>query len=324
MGPTASGKSSLAESLAERMNGELISVDSALVYRGLDIGAAKPESPHHLMQIHDPAEPYNAAEFARDARICIGDIRARSKQPILVGGSMLYYRALIHGFHELPQSEPVVRAEIESEAASRGWPALHAELLNIDPLAAQRCHPNHSHRILRALEVFRISGRPMSDWQSGSPEMDNETYLCVGLCPRDRADLHARIESRLENMFARGLVAEVRTLFNRGDLGPHLPAIRAVGYRQIWSHLLGEISLDESRHQTLVATRKLAKRQITWLKSWPHLVWLFTDRGGQLTEVRSKEAALDDILNPPEKIVSGGAVQAITELMRNFWMSQGS
>ena len=159
MGPTASGKSFLAEFLAERMNGELISVDSALVYRGLNIGAAKPKYPHHLMQIRDPSDTYNAAEFARDARLCIEDIRARSKQPILVGGSMLYYRALIHGFHDLPQGEPAVRAEIEAEAAGRGWPALHAELVTIDPLAAARCHPNHSHRILRALEVFRISGR---------------------------------------------------------------------------------------------------------------------------------------------------------------------
>jgi tRNA dimethylallyltransferase len=288
MGPTAAGKTDLAIALAEAAQGELISVDSALVYRGLDIGAAKPDYPHHLVDLRDPADPYSAADFVRDAQSAIADIRERGKAPILVGGTMLYFRALLLGLDDMPASDPAIRAAIEAEAASRGWPALHAELAAVDPKAAARIHVNHSQRISRALEVWRQTGRPMSDWQTGAGPEVALPHLPVVVCPRDRACLHARIAQRFEQMMASGFLEEVRYLHSRGDLTPALPAIRAVGYRQLWEHLDGETDLPAAIQRGLAATRRLAKRQLTWLRSWPGAVWLETDSGGHLLAVRQE------------------------------------
>ena len=238
MGPTASGKSALAERLAERFDAELISVDSALVYRGLSIGAAKPDYPHHLVHIREPDDPYTAADFANDAKLCIDEIRGRGRRPILVGGSMLYFRALIQGLDGIPDIDPAIRADIEAEAQRAGWPALHQQLSEIDPETASRLHRNHSQRICRALEVYRGTGTPLSEWQQGNPAPVSDDYECIALCPEDRAVLHAQIASRLDAMFDEGLVAEVTRLFERKGLHTDLPAIRAVGYRQVWSCLL--------------------------------------------------------------------------------------
>lgn len=293
MGPTAAGKTAFAQQLAELVDGELISVDSALIYRGLDVGAAKPDYPHHLIHIRDPSESYTAADFARDARECIDEIRQRGRQPILVGGSMLYFRALMQGLDDLPESDPNIRNEIEQEALQKGWPALHSELAEVDPDTAARLHPNHSQRISRALEVHRISGVPMSEWLQASTELDDERYLSLALSPRERRHLHARIEARLDTMYANGLVEEVQHLFDRGDLNPDRPAIRAVGYRQTWAYLAGETSLQDSRERILAATRQLAKRQLTWLRGWPSLTWLLTDESAQRAAVETDDPALE-------------------------------
>ena len=293
MGPTAAGKTAFAQRLAEVIDGELISVDSALIYRGLDVGAAKPDYPHHLIHIRDPSESYTAADFARDARNCIDEIRQRGRQPILVGGSMLYFRALMQGLDELPESDPTIRRDIEKEAAQKGWPALHNELAEVDPDTAARLHPNHSQRISRALEVYRISGVPMSEWLQAAPVLDDERYLAIAISPKERSHLHARIEARLDTMYASGLVDEVRHLYNRGDLTPDRPAMRALGYRQTWAYLAGEISLEDSRERILAATRQLAKRQLTWLRSWPSLTWLRTDESAQHAAVESNDPALE-------------------------------
>ena len=284
MGPTASGKSALAERLAATFDGELISVDSVLVYRGLSIGAAKPEYPHHLIHMRDPADVYTAADFARDAQRCIDEIHARGRRPILVGGSMLYFRALIQGLDDVPAIDPEIRAAIEAEARAEGWPVLHQRLAEVDPVTAAQLHPNHSQRICRALEVFRGTGTPLSEWQQGGAPgaSASANYECIALCPEPRAVLHARIAQRLNAMFDAGLIEEVRALYQRGDLHTDLPAIRAVGYRQVWSFLQGELSLAQCRDKVLAATRQLAKRQLTWLRSWPDLSWVLTDAQGRL------------------------------------------
>ena len=286
MGPTASGKTDLAIALAEARNCELVSVDSALVYRGLDIGAAKPDYPHHLVDIRDPAQAYSAAEFAADARRLVADISARGRTPLLVGGTMLYFKAFLEGLADMPAADPAIRREIEAQAAEHGWPWLHAQLARVDPEAAARIHPNHSQRLGRALEVYRASGIPLSQWQRHEPPgaLPGERYRVVQLaiCPADRAVLHRRIAARFEQMLAAGLLQEVRGLYQRGDLHPGLPAIRAVGYRQLWQHLAGECSLEEAVARAIAATRQLAKRQLTWLRKWPDLHWLPTDAAGNL------------------------------------------
>ena len=319
MGPTASGKSALAERLAETFEGELISVDSALVYRGLSIGAAKPDYPHHLVHIREPDDPYTAADFANDAKQCIDEIRGRGRRPILVGGSMLYFRALIQGLDDIPTIDPAIRADIEAEAQRSGWPALHQQLSEVDPESAGRLHPNHSQRICRALEVYRGTGTPLSEWQQGNPAPVSDDYECIALCPEDRAVLHARIAKRLEAMFDQGLVAEVTRLHEQESLHTDLPAIRAVGYRQVWSYLEGEIDLAMCREKVLAATRQLAKRQLTWLRGWPELTWIWTDEAGQM--VREQGPAVD-ASGPSDYRVSApidgiwfGRLQA---LMRNF------
>jgi tRNA dimethylallyltransferase len=285
MGPTASGKTAYALELAERFDGEIVSVDSALVYRGLDIGAAKPSReerecvPHHLLDLRDPWQSYSAAEFASDARAAIDGILARGRLPILAGGTGLYFHALLHGLSPMPEADPVLRARITAEAEVRGWPALHAELANVDPAAAQRIHATDPQRIQRALEVFRASGRTISDWQRERAQ-DRLTLrtLKLVLAPRERSVLHARIEQRFDAMLAAGFLDEVRALRALPRLQAHpapldLPAIRAVGYRQAWLHLDGETSEAEFRDRAIFATRQLAKRQWTWLRGELDAQW---------------------------------------------------
>jgi tRNA dimethylallyltransferase len=295
LGPTASGKTELAIALARSLDCELISVDSALVYRGLDIGSAKPEFPHHLIDICDPAEVYSAARFAADASRLAAEITARGRTPLLVGGSMLYFRAFLHGLSAMPAGDPVLRVEIEREAASRGWPAIHARLAEVDPVAAGRIHPHHSQRLTRALEVFRSSGVPISEWQrrQGTGLLPAAQYRITQLavCPAERAVLHERISRRFRQMLAAGFVDEVRGLWSRGDLNPDLPALRAVGYRQLWQHIEGRCSLEEATDKGIAATRQLAKRQLTWLRKWPDLRWLCTDEQGNVQIDRSDIAS---------------------------------
>lgn len=291
MGPTAAGKTDLAIGMAEALDGELVSVDSALVYRGLDIGSAKPDYPHHLVDIRDPAESYSAAEFAADASQVVAEIVGRGRTPILVGGTMLYFRAFLYGLAAMPASDAAVRAQLAAEAGRDGWPALHARLQEVDPVAAGVIHPHHSQRISRALEVFLTSGVPLSEWHQQSAESPAARYRVVQLavCPRQRAELHRRIEIRFRRMLAQGFLQEVALLHERPDLSPDLPAIRAVGYRQLWRHLDGECSLEEAAQQGIAASRQLAKRQLTWLRKWPDLYWLVTDATGNVCAAGESE-----------------------------------
>ena len=280
MGPTASGKTALAVSLVERFPLEIISVDSALVYRGMDIGSAKPDAaalaraPHHLLDIRDPAEAYSAAAFCDDARRLMADIVARGRVPLLVGGTMLYFRALLRGLDDLPRADPALRKALEAEAKARGWPALHAELAAVDPATAARLAPNDSQRIGRALEIFRLTGTPMSALLDRAQSELPYRVLQLALIPSDRAVLHQRIAARFDAMLAEGLVDEVEFLRRAYALSPDLPAMRAVGYRQAWAYLGGDIDMKALREQGIAATRQLAKRQLTWLRSWPDAVAL--------------------------------------------------
>lgn len=281
MGPTASGKTDLAMAISDVLPCDLISVDSALVYRGLDIGSAKPDAdtlrryPHALVDICDPSQPYSAADFRRDALAAMAESVARGRIPLLVGGTMLYFKALLEGLAAMPAADPEVRAAIEALAAEQGWPAVHAELEHVDPLAASRIHPNHSQRLSRALEVYRVSGVPISEWQARqAAERPPYRFLQLAIAPQDRQLLHRRIEARLHAMFAGGFVDEVRALRARGDLHDELPAVRAVGYRQVWQYLAGRWDRDEAFERALIASRQLAKRQMTWLRGWDNLHWL--------------------------------------------------
>jgi len=275
MGPTAAGKTALAVNLLERFPLEIISVDSALVYRGMDIGTAKPDAatlaraPHHLLDIRDPTEAYSAAAFCDDARRLMADITARGMVPLLVGGTMLYFRALLHGLDDLPRADAALRKKLEREAAERGWPALHAELAVVDPVTAARLAPNDSQRIGRALEIFRLAGTPMSALLDQDQSELPYRVLQFALVPSDRAVLHQRIAARFDTMLAEGLLDEVETLRRSYALTPDLPAMRAVGYRQAWAYLDGDIDLAALREQGIAATRQLAKRQLTWLRSMP-------------------------------------------------------
>jgi len=276
MGPTASGKSQLAMALAGRLPAEIVSVDSAQVYRGMDIGTAKPPAadrrrvPHHLIDIVDPTEAYSAARFRADALPLVAAIAGRGRVPLLVGGTMLYFKALRDGLSALPAADAALRAEIEAEAARRGWPALHAELARVDPASAARIQPSDPQRIQRALEVCRLAGRPMSELIRGERSADAPLDIVwIALVPSDRLVLHRRIAERFESMLAAGLVAELAALRSRYALSPDLPSMRCVGYRQAWEHLDGRISRDELRDRGIFATRQLAKRQLTWLRSWP-------------------------------------------------------
>lgn len=280
MGPTASGKTALAVGLVERFPLEIVSVDSALVYRDMDIGTAKPDAatlahvPHHLLDIRDPTETYSAAAFCDDARRLMADIAARGRVPLLVGGTMLYFRALLQGLDDLPRADAALRKELEAEAAARGWPALHAELAAVDPATAARLAPNDSQRIGRALEIFRLSGTPMSALLDRVQSELPYRVLQLALIPSERAVLHQRIAARFDAMLAAGLIDEVDTLRRRYALNADLPSMRAVGYRQAWAYLDGDIDLKGLREQGIAATRQLAKRQLTWLRSWPDVVEL--------------------------------------------------
>lgn len=273
-GPTASGKSALALALAERVPLEIVSVDSALVYRGMDIGTAKPNAaeraavPHHLIDLIEPTEAYSAARFVNDATRLIAEIRARGRLPLLVGGTMLYFKALREGLDEMPPADAALRRVLDAEAAARGWPALHAELARVDPATAARLPPLDSQRIQRALEVYRLTGRPLSAWQRGARDTADAARRLplVALEPTSRAWLHERIAQRFDAMLAQGLVEEVRGLRARGDLHAGLPSMRCVGYRQAWEALDGN-QLLQLREKGIAATRQLAKRQLTWLRS---------------------------------------------------------
>ncbi len=281
MGPTASGKTDLAIALRQTLPVEVISVDSALIYKGMDIGTAKPSqaelalAPHRLIDILDPAESYSAMNFRADALKEMADITASGRIPLLVGGTMLYYKALIEGLSPLPSADPNIRAEIEQRAEQQGWAALHQELLKIDPVAGTRINPNDSQRINRALEVFYITGKTMTELTAEQGESLPYDVLQFAIAPQERAVLHERIEQRFHKMIALGFEEEVKKLYARSDLHIDLPSIRCVGYRQMWEYLQGDISLDEAIFKGICATRQLAKRQITWLRSWQsELTWL--------------------------------------------------
>ncbi|MCT8127040.1 tRNA (adenosine(37)-N6)-dimethylallyltransferase MiaA [Alishewanella sp. BS5-314] len=284
MGPTASGKTALAIALKQQLQrAELISVDSALVYRGMDIGTAKPDAtelaaaPHFLLDIRDPAQSYSAADFRQDALELIAAIRQRGNTPILVGGTMLYFKALLQGISSLPAADPAVRAELEAEAAVKGWQAMHQQLAQLDPVAAARIHPNDPQRINRALEVYRLTGQSLTALTAQQAEPLPYQVRQFAIAPTDRAELHRRIEQRFLQMLAQGFEQEVRQLYQRGDLHPDLPSIRCVGYRQMWDYLAGGVDYDTMVSQGIAATRQLAKRQLTWLRSWPNLHWLKTE-----------------------------------------------
>ncbi len=280
MGPTASGKSALALSLAERFAVEIVSVDSAQIYRGMDIGTAKPDAaahaavPHHLIDILDPTQSYSAARFRGDALAAIAAIRGRNRVPLLVGGTMLYFRALTEGLSALPPADPAVRARLDERAADAGWPALHAELARIDPAIASRLNPADGQRIQRALEVFELSGTPLSKLQGARVTGTAlGPSLSVAVVPGDRAALHATIADRFDAMLARGLVDELRSLRTRHALAPEMPSMRCVGYRQAWEFIEGRIDAATLRATGIAATRQLAKRQLTWLRSTPAMAF---------------------------------------------------
>ncbi len=272
MGPTATGKTELALELANALPLEIISVDSALVYRGMDIGTAKPDKetrarvPHRLIDIRDPEETYSAGDFVRDAAAAMNEIRAAGRLPLLVGGTMMYFRSLTAGMASLPSADAELRAAIDAEALEVGWPAMHRELRTVDPQAAARISENDSQRIQRALEVFRGSGRALTDWLADTAPAAGGAYLSIALVPRDRSVLHRRIESRFQHMLSSGFVEEVRGLMARPGLTAASPSMRAVGYRQVWAHLAGECALAAAGDRAVAATRQLAKRQLTWLR----------------------------------------------------------
>ncbi|HYF19943.1 MAG TPA: tRNA (adenosine(37)-N6)-dimethylallyltransferase MiaA [Ramlibacter sp.] len=292
-GPTAAGKTDAALALAAEFPLEIVSVDSALVYRGLDIGTAKPTReqlaavPHHLVDIRDPAQAYSAAEFVADAQRLVAQIQARGRVPLLVGGTMLYFKALFEGLAAMPSADPELRAQLEAEAAERGWPALHEELARVDPATAARLAPKDSQRIQRALEVWRATGRPISTFHRAPAQPALRPAALLSLEPGDRAWLHQRIERRFDGMLAAGLLEEVRALRARGDLHPGLPSMRCVGYRQAWEALDGGLPMSQLRERGIAATRQLAKRQLTWLRSMRRTV-VACEAPDALAQVRAR------------------------------------
>jgi len=276
MGPTASGKSALALELLQRFPMEIIQVDSASIYRGMDIGTAKPEPsvlrryPHHLIDILDPTETYSAARFREDALRLMQDIQSRQKIPLLVGGTFLYFKALCSGLSKLPAANPEIRLRLEDEAELSGWPELHDRLAQKDPVSAARISPNDGQRIQRALEVYELTGEPLSVLQLGDVPLKGD-LLFLGILPEDRSALRVRIRRRFEAMLQAGLEQELRHLCLEYDLNPNLPSMRCVGYRQMWSYLQQELSWEQMRENGVIATNQLAKRQITWMRSWQNL-----------------------------------------------------
>lgn len=297
MGPTASGKTDLAIALRQQLPVEVISVDSALIYKGMDIGTAKPTpaelalAPHRLIDILDPKESYSAMNFREDALKEMAEISASGRIPLLVGGTMLYYKALLEGLSPLPSADPIIRAEIEEKAAKIGWAGMHQKLLALDPVAGARINPNDSQRINRALEVFYITGKTMTELTEEKGEALPYRLLQFAIAPQDRSILHERIALRFQKMMDLGFEEEVKRLFLREDLHIDLPSIRCVGYRQMWEYLQGDISLDEAIYKGICATRQLAKRQITWLRGWKdEITWL-----DSLNQEQAKLTMIDKI-----------------------------
>ncbi len=301
MGPTASGKTDLAIRLRQKYPVEIISVDSALIYKGMDIGTAKPNAhelalaPHRLIDILDPSEVYSAADFRRDALLAMHDITAQGKIPLLVGGTMLYYKALLEGLSPLPAANPEIRQQIEQEALEHGWGQLHDQLQTIDPVSAARIHPNDPQRLSRALEVYRISGKTLTELTQTKGESLPFRVKQFAIAPKERAELHRRIELRFEKMIEAGFEEEMKALYARSDLHPDLPSIRCVGYRQMWDYLDGNCTLEEAVYRGICATRQLAKRQITWLRSWDDLTWLDSENIDHAVETLSNAIASDGV-----------------------------
>ncbi|BDX04660.1 tRNA (adenosine(37)-N6)-dimethylallyltransferase MiaA [Planctobacterium marinum] len=292
MGPTASGKTDLAISLVQSGLCEIISVDSALIYRDMDIGTAKPSvaeqlaAPHRLIDILDPAESYSVAQFRKDALREMQEITDKGKVPLLVGGTMMYYKALIDGISQLPESDEGVRKQISEEVELNGWQALHDELRSIDPVSAERIHPNDPQRLMRAIEVYRLSGKSMTELTASKSSSIPYNILQLAIAPDDRSVLHQRIEKRFDIMLDMGFQQEVQKLVQRGDLHLDMPSMRCVGYRQMWLYLVGKYDFDEMRYRGIVATRQLAKRQLTWLRGWPGLHWLDTFSSDNVKRVK--------------------------------------
>jgi len=292
MGPTASGKSKIAMQLAEKLPIEIVNVDSAIVYRGMNIGTAKPapeelaKIQHHLIDIRDPAQSYSAADFRTDALVAIKKIIARGKVPLLVGGTMLYFKALQEGLSELPSADKKIREKISAEAKQIGWQGLHQRLKKVDPKAAKKIHPNDAQRIQRALEVFMLTGKTISEL-CGKKKEEASLYefINIAIAPKDRKLLHERIERRFEDMLKRGFIDEVKALYGREDLNRDLPAMRAVGYRQVWDYLAGDLDFEQMKYKAIVATRQLAKRQLTWLRSWPNVCWFDSEALNLVEEI---------------------------------------
>lgn len=302
MGPTATGKTALAIEAAQRFNGEIISVDSALVYKGMDIGTAKPNAeelaaaPHHLIDIIDPTAAYSAADFRRDTLALIEEIQGRGRLPILAGGTMLYYRVLLDGIATMPQADATTRAALEHELNTRGAEVLHQQLAEVDPEAAARIHVNDPQRLLRALEVYRISGKPLSAFHAEQKAAElGYPHIKIGLIPDDRERHRALAAQRFDQMLEQGFMQEVEQLYQRGDLHLDLPSMRCVGYRQAWLHIAQEYSWEEMRERAIIATRQLAKRQMTWLRKEPDLIqWncFDTDRSELLLRIEDELAEL--------------------------------
>lgn len=290
MGPTAAGKTDLAIALAKQFACDIISVDSAMVYRGMDIGTAKPDAatlaqtPHHLIDVRDPLDTYSAAQFCQEALQKIEEIHSLGRIPLLVGGTGLYFRSLQYGLSDLPSANPIIRQRLTQQASTIGWEAMHQRLAEIDSPAAQRIHPNDPQRIQRALEVYEATGKTMTQWYEKSQitTWDYPTIKVI-IAPEQRQILHDRIRQRFEQMLAQGFIAEVQTLIARGDLSVDLPAMRAVGYRQVWQYLMGELTDEELMEKGVIATRQLAKRQLTWLRAENHAHW-FDSQQQNVTE----------------------------------------
>ncbi|AAZ28844.1 tRNA delta(2)-isopentenylpyrophosphate transferase [Colwellia psychrerythraea 34H] len=293
MGPTASGKTALAMALKDALPCDIVSVDSALIYRDMDIGTAKPtkselvQYPHRLIDLRDASESYSAADFCRDALVEIAEIRSNGRIPLLVGGTMMYFKSLIEGISPLPTANPEIRQAIEAEALSKGWQAMHDQLAEIDPVSAERIHPNDPQRITRALEVYRLTSNTLTQLTQIKGAKLAGDVLQLAITPRERSTLHERIALRYQQMIDLGFEQEVIKLKSRDDLHQDLPSIRCVGYRQMWQHLEGEFDHDEMIFRGVCATRQLAKRQLTWLRNWPDLHWLTTDDKTNLAQVLS-------------------------------------
>lgn len=299
MGPTASGKTSLAIDVAKELNGEVISVDSALIFEDMDIGTAKPTKlemdgiRHHLIDIVSPENSYSVAEFLGDVEVCIDAVIKRGKQPILAGGTMMYFNALINGLNTLPPSNPQVRLQLQTQIEQKGLLYLHQNLAELDPKSAEKIHPNDPQRIIRALEVYKSTGKSLSAWQAETKNKLAYNFIQFSIMPSERAELHKNIEIRFDQMLANGFIDEVESLLRKYTLHEDLPALRCVGYRQVWQYLQGQLDQHEMRERGVIATRQLAKRQVTWLRGWPNLMSLTSNTCSNVSTVVKKVSATE-------------------------------